>query len=66
LEKLAEEVSIILGQSFVIGEPVQFKKKKDNNIVKGIVERIEDNDDPKKNEYQNVRLLKQNHHQKNK
>ncbi|CAF4283922.1 unnamed protein product, partial [Rotaria sp. Silwood2] len=48
LEKLAEEVSIILGQSFVIGEIVQFKKKKDNTTVKGIVERIDDNDDPKK------------------
>ncbi|CAF3675363.1 unnamed protein product [Rotaria sp. Silwood1] len=48
LEKLAEEVSIILGQSFVIDEIVQFKKKKDNITVKGIVERIEDNDDPKK------------------
>ncbi|CAF3551700.1 unnamed protein product [Rotaria sordida] len=48
LEKLAEEVSIILGQSFVIGETIQFKKKKDNTTVKGIVERIEDNDDPKK------------------
>ncbi|CAM4745944.1 unnamed protein product [Rotaria magnacalcarata] len=49
LEKLAEEVSIILGQCFVVGEPVQFKKKKDNTAVKGVVERIEDyNDDSKK------------------
>ncbi|UJR22135.1 hypothetical protein I4U23_025199 [Adineta vaga] len=48
LEKLAEEVSIILGQSFVIDEPIQFKKKKDNTTIKGIIERIEDNEDPKK------------------
>ncbi|CAF1086337.1 unnamed protein product [Adineta steineri] len=48
LEKLAEEVSIILSQSFVINEPIQFKKKKDNTIVKGIIERIDDNEDPKK------------------
>ncbi|CAF3669812.1 unnamed protein product [Rotaria sordida] len=48
LEKLAEEVSIILGQGFVIGEPVQFKKRKDTTVVKGIIERIEENDDQRK------------------
>ncbi|CAF3935546.1 unnamed protein product [Rotaria sp. Silwood2] len=32
LEKLAEEVSILLGQGFVIGEPVQFKKRKDTTV----------------------------------
>ncbi|CAF1048852.1 unnamed protein product [Rotaria sp. Silwood1] len=48
LEKVAEEVSIILGQGFVIGEPVQFKKRKDTTVVKGIIERIEENDDQRK------------------
>ncbi|CAF4926984.1 unnamed protein product, partial [Rotaria magnacalcarata] len=48
LEKLAEEASIVLGQSFVIGEPVQFKKRKDTNVVKGTIERIEENDDQRK------------------
>ncbi|CAF1041882.1 unnamed protein product [Adineta ricciae] len=56
LEKLAEEVSIILGQSFVLNEPVQFKKKKDNTAIKGIIELIEDNDDPKKRSSERVSI----------
>ncbi|CAF0904755.1 unnamed protein product [Adineta ricciae] len=48
LEKIAEEVSILLGQAFVFGEPVQFKKRKDTTVVKGTVERIEENDERKR------------------
>jgi len=48
LDKLAEEVSNVLGQGFAIGEPVQFKKRKDSNVVKGVIERIEENDEPRK------------------
>ncbi|UJR27136.1 hypothetical protein I4U23_008435 [Adineta vaga] len=48
LEKLAEEASILFGQGFVINEPVQFKKRKDTTVVKGTVERIEENDERKR------------------
>ncbi|CAF0913453.1 unnamed protein product [Adineta steineri] len=48
LEKVAEEVSILLGQGFVVGEPVQFKKRKDSTVVKGIIERIDENEERKR------------------
>lgn len=49
LEKVAEEISIVLGQSFVLNEPVHFKKRRDSTtVVKGTIERIEENDEPRK------------------
>ncbi|CAF0728357.1 unnamed protein product [Didymodactylos carnosus] len=42
LEKLAEEVSISIGSGYVVGETVQFRKKKDSQTVKGVVEKIQE------------------------
>ncbi|CAF0777461.1 unnamed protein product [Didymodactylos carnosus] len=42
LEKLAEEVSLSIGSGYVVGETVQFRKKKDSQTVKGIVEKIQE------------------------